>query len=79
MRKFVKLADWFIANHLSLNSKKTNFVSFCSAQKKYYASKITINLNGNKIAQTGHAKFIRVYMDKHLNWEEHIKQIRSKI
>ena len=29
--------------------KKTNFIIFCSVQKKYDASKITINLIGNKI------------------------------
>ena len=28
--------------------KKTNFIIFFSAQKKYDASNITINLNGNK-------------------------------
>ena len=59
--ELVKLADWFIANCLSLNAKRTNFIILCCAQKKYDASKITpgiINLNGNKIEQIGHAKFL---------------------
>ena len=70
-----KLVDWFIANHLSLNATKTNFIIFCSAQKKYDTSKITINLNGNKIKQIGHAIFLGVYINKRLNREENIKQI----
>ena len=47
--ELVKLEDWFIANRLSLNAKK----SFSVVHKRNDANKITINLNGNKIEQIG--------------------------
>lgn len=74
-----KLTDWFVSNRLSLNVKKTNFIIFCSSQKHYNSKEVIIILNGNKIEQISHTKFLGVYIDEHLNWEEHIKQIGSKV
>ena len=60
--------------HLSLNAKKTNFIVFYSVQKKYDASKITINLNANKIEQIGQQN-----SSESISTNGLIKQIRSKV
>ena len=36
-------------------------------------------LNGNEIEQIKRAKFLDVYIDERLNWDEHIKQVASKV
>ena len=47
--------------------------------KKYDKEKAIITLHGNKIEQISHTKFLGVYIDEHLTWDEHIKQISSKV
>jgi len=78
----LKLLDtWFIANKLSLNINKTNFIVFTGLRKKYdvncIANKITFN--GQIIKQTHSTKFLGVYIDQHLNWLDHIHQVENKI
>jgi hypothetical protein len=77
--ELIKLTNWFTANRLSLNVKKTNFIVFCNPNKKYKLNSVNILLNGNKIEQISHAKFLGVYIDERLNWGEHIKQVSLKI
>ena len=37
-----KLTDWFIANRLSLNVAKINFILFCSSHKYYDSNLVKI-------------------------------------
>ena len=36
-------------------------------------------LNANEIKQIKHATFLGVYIDERLSWDEHIKQVASKV
>ena len=42
-----KITDWFIANRLSLNVAKTNFIIFCKSHKHYDSYLVKIILNGH--------------------------------
>ena len=77
--ELVKLADWFSANRLFLKVSKTNFIIFCSSKKKYNPNLINISLNDHQITQIKHTKFLGVYIDERLNWEEHVKQLSTKL
>ena len=77
--ELVKLADWFSANRLSLNVSKTNFIIYCSSKRKYNPNLINISLNGHEITQIKHTKFLGVYIDERLNWDEHVKQLSTKL
>ena len=77
--ELVKLADWFSANCLSLNVSTTNFIIFCSSKKKYNPNLINISLNDHQITQIKHTEFLGVYVDERLNWEEHVKQLSTKL
>ena len=74
-----KLTDWFIANHLSLNVAKRNFILFCNSHKYYDSNLVKIVLTAHVIEQLQLAKFVGVYIDERLNWDEHIKQVSDKI
>ena len=77
--ELVKLAGWFSANRVSLNVSKTNFIIFYSSKKKYNPNLINISLNGHQITHIKHTKFVGVYIDERLNWEEHVKQLPTKL
>jgi len=73
------LNKWFLANKLSLNISKTNFIIFTSKQRKADLENQIVTFNCLPIAQVKHTKFLGVYIEEHLNWEHHIKQVESKI
>jgi len=75
------LSSWFIANKLSLNIEKTNFILFTGVRKKYDTDILVKNkliINGKPITQVASAKFLGIYIDEHLSWEFHIDQVEAK-
>ena len=73
--------DWFIANKLSLNVKKTKFSLF---HKSSRVDDIPLKLpklkiRNHEIDRVASIKFLGVLIDEHLSWKEHIKYIENKI
>src|SRR6218665_2124525 len=73
------IAQWFHANKLSLNFEKTNYILFKSPRKKCPTELPRISIEGTQITQVVSTKFLGVYIDQHLSWKEHIKNISIKI
>ena len=74
----VNISNWVVANKLSLNVDKTNFVVFHPPQKKSnYA--ISLFIEGKVIKQEKYIKYLGVYIDSHLNWKYQIQYISKKI
>ena len=74
----VNISNWLVANKLSLNVDKTNFVVFHPPQKKSnYA--ISLFIEGKVIKQEKYIKYLGVYIDSHLNWKYQIQYISKKI
>ena len=80
-----KLADWFKANRLTLNTSKTKYILF---RHKYLAvnfSKITLKIENETIDRIGAGcqeesfKFVGIHLDEFLSWEFHSRKIRAKI
>ena len=72
--------QWFIANRLSVNIKKTNFVIFGTQAKiKNIGNQCKIYLENVEIVQTNVAKFLGVLIDNNLSWKNHIEYIAKKI
>ena len=71
-----KLAVWFKANKLSLNAAKTNFILFGS---KKFPRPISLVLDGNILEQTNCTKFLGIYMDEKLKWDQHLNYVSGKI
>ena len=72
-------SNWLIANKLTINIKKTNFLIFKSRQKKLMKENLNIKIMKESITQRQSIKFLGVFVDQNLNWKEHIHIISGKI
>ena len=71
--------QWFRANRLSVNLKKTNFVVFGSSGRTRKNDKCELFLDNIKILRTEKAKFLGVIIHDNLSWKNHITYIKGKI
>ena len=68
------LNNWFKANQLSLNLRKTNLMLFWQMNKQ-----MDITLDGIKIPQVHNTKFLGITIDNELNWDMHINKVHEKL
>ncbi len=73
-----KLSEWFKANKLSINIKKSNYMIFKPRQKGL-VNGLSITLNGHIIDRVKEVAFFGVVLDEHLSWKPHISQVARKI
>ena len=74
-----KVSDWLIANQVSINFKKTNYVIFTPRQKRLNLTNFSLKIKNNLIERKSSIKFLGVIMDEHLSWKEHISTVTAKI
>lgn len=73
-----KVNDWFVANKLTLNINKTNYIVFKSYRKIKPAIG-DLSINSEPITKVDSVKFLGVFIDRHLSWRDHINYISLKI
>ena len=72
------VSDWLMANKVSLNIDKTNFIIFHPPQKvKGHIVKLIIS--NREIMQERFIKYLGLLIDSHLSWKYHILHISKKI
>jgi hypothetical protein len=76
--ELIHISKWFLANRLTLNVEKTNFINFKS-HRKIKPINLALVLEGNPICQVDSTKFLGVVLDQHLSWKKHINYISQKI
>lgn len=71
------VAEWFRANRLSLNLKKTKFMIF----RKPNSIDLDINLsiNGIQIERVKTFKFLGLMLNEKLTWSDHFVMIKTKV
>ena len=74
-----KVSDWLIANQLSINLKKTNYVIFKPRQKRLNLTNFSLKIKNNLIERKSSIKFLGVIIDEHLSRKEHISTVAAKI
>ena len=72
-----RISEWLKINKLSLNIKKTNFIVFTN--KNVPKPDLQIAIDGHRIDETDHTKFLGVIIDCKLTWKKHISYITGKI
>src|SRR6218665_2650807 len=77
--ELIILVQWFRTNRLSVNTNKSCFIIFRSYNKNMKVANNNIMIAGNNIEQVKSTKFLGLYIDEHLTWNEHIKVTSNKI
>ena len=72
------LCKWLKANRISLNASKTEMIIFRDPRKKSsYIPKIKID--GKKIAPSKFVKYLGLFIDCHLSWQEQESCISTRL
>ena len=83
--EIAKLNDWFCANKLSLNAKKTKYIIFRPNLVHPDIQDRNITLNGHMVDRIGNNqpdksfKFLGIYIDETLTWKHHTNNVCTKI
>jgi Reverse transcriptase (RNA-dependent DNA polymerase) len=70
-----RLNLWFSANNIRMNVSKTNFILF----RKNTTALSTIAVNDTVITEVTSARYLGLFLDAQLRWEEHLNHVRQKI
>ena len=72
--------DWLVINKLTLNYKKTKYMIFQKRGiSKKLLKKVNLNINKNNIKQCTIFKYLGIYLDNKLTWQEHIQNLLTKL
>ena len=71
-----KLSSWFMANKLSLNVSKTNFMVI---SRKQIVNNPIVSINSINIERVYITTFKGMHIDCQLDWNGHIKSIKIKL
>ena len=75
-KELIILTEWFNANLLSLNIKKTSFIVFSN---KKNINMCLYSFSGIEINRVSDTKFLGVIISSNLTWNKHIDVVHSKI
>ena len=76
-----KISQWFKADKLSINIKKTKFTLF---HKNPYNDDIpakipALMVGSNNTERTSSIKFLKVMLDEYISWIDHVRTVENKI
>lgn len=74
-----KVREWFCVNKLLLNLSKTASILFRTPNRQPDPSIHSINFCGTDVPLCNSVKFIGVFIDSHLTWNDHIQSISKTI
>jgi hypothetical protein len=74
-----KIHSWMCVNKLSLNVKKTKLMVFSYKNNRTSLNFPDIKLNNNKIERVSEFKFLGIYIDDKLSWNNHVNYIGKKL
>ena len=69
------ISDWFKANKLTLNISKSVYMIF--SRKNH--TDIDLKLGDNKLPKVTTTKFLGMWIDQNLNWNEHLSKLKTKV
>ena len=74
------MIDWFRTNKLSLNTSKTNYLIISPPrQHARPLENLKLKIGEDIIERKKSCKFLGVFIDENLKWDEQIKNVHSKI
>ena len=80
-RELENIDNWMIANKLSINANKTNYIIFQTP--KSWSVKTTtsfqLKLRNNKVEKVSSTRFLGVIINENLSWKYHMDMIKQKM
>ena len=73
------ITEWFRANKLSLNVKKTKYLLFHSQTKKITTSLPKITMDSIEIQREYSTKFLGIILDESLSWKIQTENVNKKV
>ena len=70
------VSDWLLANKLSLNVSKSNFLIVRPHKNNRI---INLKINDENLTQEAFSTYLGVLIDEQLNWKQHINQLNTKM
>jgi hypothetical protein len=77
--ELANISDWFSANRLLLNPRKTKLIVFRSRKYRKGLSAPPVFLNGMELQQTTNESFLGVQLDETIKWYEHTCKIANSL
>ena len=74
----IRLSKWLNSNKLFLNTKKCE-VMLIGSRTKVKNRTINIYINDVKLNQIDHCKYLGIYIDHNLDWDEYVNFLRKDI
>ena len=74
-----EIVKWLRLNKLSLNAAKTELIFFHSYKHPLNYDNISIKMNGIKLTPVDFIKYLGMYLDKFLDWNHHIEELKKKL
>ena len=76
---FTKMYHWCVANKLSINSDKTNFVLFHMKNKPVPRNFTSIQTDVMQISRVKSVQYLGMLLDENLYWHDHVDQICASL
>ena len=76
--ELARVSEWLVANKLSLNVGKSNFLLFRQNNKQPPPS-INVKINGLPVDEKDHAKYLGILIDNKLSFKNHIDHVKSRL
>ena len=74
------ISDWLVANKLTLNKSKTEFVVIGTPQRLRTLDRSpALAIDNSPISQVACTKSLGMHVDEHLSWNTHITKISKKV
>lgn len=73
-----KVVQYFESNGMVVNPNKTNFIKFNLTNNRHNQN-LNLFVGENQINQVNSTKFLGVYIDSQLNWNEHIEKLAATL
>jgi len=70
-----KISDWMLANRLTVNYEKTNYMIFCPDKQHKDSLVLNLNINNKLINKVTSIKYLGIYIDENLTWKTHIEDL----
>ena len=74
-----EVIKWLRLNKLSLNAGKTELIFFHSKKHSIDYEKVYIYFNGVRLNPVDHIKYLGMYIDKFLNWNQHVNNLSKQL